>query len=34
MCAKALLDTMNRLRELTPAEEQGDDLDELTQASR
>ena len=30
MCCKALLDTMNRLWELTPTEEKGDDLDDLT----
>ncbi len=29
MCAKALLDTMDRLRELTPVEQEGDALDDL-----
>jgi hypothetical protein len=30
MCARALLDTMDRLRELTPVEERSDALDDLT----
>ena len=29
MCAKTLLDTFDRLRELTPTDEESDDLDDL-----
>lgn len=34
MCAKALLETMDRLRSLAPVEEEADDLDELSRARR
>lgn len=29
MCAKALLDTLDRIRELLPEKEEGDELDDL-----
>lgn len=34
MCAKALLDTLDRIRELVPADEEGDEVDELAERRR